>query len=63
MNSWYRAGIRSGTALASGYYNFVQIKVLRGGEWGLVEIRKPDDGLSENVPVLHYTVQSGLWHR
>ena len=46
----------SGTALASGYHNFVQIKALRGGKWGLAETREPDDGLSENVPVLYYTV-------
>ena len=44
----------SGTALASGYHNFVQIKALRGGKWGLADIRKPDDGLRKNVPVLHY---------
>ena len=43
----------SGTALASGDHNFVQIEALRGGKWGLADIRKPDDGLSENVPVLH----------
>ena len=34
-------------------HNFVQIEALRGGKWGLADIRKPDDGLSENVPVLH----------
>ena len=38
-------------------HNFVQIKALRGGEWGLADIRKLDDGLRKRVPVLHYTVQ------
>ena len=53
----------SGTALASGYHNFVQIKALRRGEWGLADIRKLDDGLRKTAPVFHYTVQSGLHYR
>ena len=62
----------SGTALPRGYHNFVQIKALRGGKWGLADIRKPDDGLRKNLPVLHYhhavwataqvnTWPSGIW--
>ena len=53
----------SGTALASGYHNFVQIKALRGVKWGLADIRKPDDGLRKRVPVLYYPVYSGLHYK
>ena len=46
----------SGTALASGYQNFVQIKALRGVKWGLADMRRPDNGLRTRVPVLYNTV-------
>jgi len=57
MNSWYRAGIsgyramvqrlQAGTIILSKSKHF-------GKKWGLADIRKPDDGFWENVPVLHY---------
>ena len=45
----------SGTALASGYHNFVQIKAPWKKKWVLADIRNPDGGLRKRVAVLHLT--------